>query len=238
MKSRVETLLTALLNGESANIKPRSRMEKYLLALINGDTNINTPQSRIEAYLYALCKKGPGGSGITNNDIDAFILRNYTEITNDRVTTIGRGVFAYHGSLTSVSFPKATQIVNFAFENCSALTNVDIPNVTHINNTAFSKCAALTIVDLPSTISLGNYVFNDCKALTTLILRSTSPCTLGGGSSFANTPILAGTGKIYVPRTMADGSDGIETYKALANWSTLPETVWGYVDEYDNLENT
>ena len=214
MKSRVETLLTALLNGESANIKPRSRMEKYLLALINGDTNIKTPQSRIEAYLYALCKKGADGSGITTDDIDAFIVRTHTEITNDRVTDIGRGAFAYYMNLTSVSFPNVININHFVFAYCGQLKKVNFPSVETIGRAVFTGCTSLDVVDLPSSISsMGDNMFQKCNALTTLVLRSDSPCTLGG-SSFVDTPILAGTGKIYVPRTMADGSDGIETYKA------------------------
>lgn len=40
-----------------------SRMETLLAALLNGETPEGVPRSRNEAYLYALCQKGMGGGG-------------------------------------------------------------------------------------------------------------------------------------------------------------------------------
>lgn len=40
-----------------------SRMETLLAALLNGETPKGVPMSRNEAYLYALCQKGMGGGG-------------------------------------------------------------------------------------------------------------------------------------------------------------------------------
>lgn len=61
--SRIETLLNALLNGDTANIKPRSRIEVFLSALLTGTTPNIKPQSRAEAYLATLCANGGSGSG-------------------------------------------------------------------------------------------------------------------------------------------------------------------------------
>lgn len=63
-KSNLEILLDAILNGETANIKPQSRHEEYLLALINGETIDRSPQSRLEVYMKALTEIGiSGGEG-------------------------------------------------------------------------------------------------------------------------------------------------------------------------------
>lgn len=66
-ESRVETLLNALIKGETIDFEPQSRMEEYLKNCINktGVEGLPTPQSRVDALLYSLADKlsGSGGSG-------------------------------------------------------------------------------------------------------------------------------------------------------------------------------
>lgn len=68
--SRIDQLLSALLNGETVDITPQSRAEVYLKALIDGagTEGLPAPQSRLDAYFYALVEKGIGGSGGGSTD--------------------------------------------------------------------------------------------------------------------------------------------------------------------------
>lgn len=65
MSNRVDELLAALSNGETAGITPQSRVEAILKALIGGSgiEGLPIPQSVTEAYLYSMAKNGIGGGG-------------------------------------------------------------------------------------------------------------------------------------------------------------------------------
>ena len=66
MQSRVETLLNAVINGETIEgFEPQSRSEAYLLAAVNksGVTDLPTPQSRLDALLYKLADMMPESYG-------------------------------------------------------------------------------------------------------------------------------------------------------------------------------
>lgn len=70
MDSRIETLLKALLNGESVeDFEPQSRAEHYLKNCIlqSGVEGLPDPQSRLDALLYELAEMMPnmgGGEGL------------------------------------------------------------------------------------------------------------------------------------------------------------------------------
>lgn len=65
MSNRVDELLAALSNGETAGITPQSRVEAILKALIGGSgiEDLPIPQSVTEAYLYSMAKNGIGSGG-------------------------------------------------------------------------------------------------------------------------------------------------------------------------------
>lgn len=68
MESRVETLLNAIIDGETIDFNPQSRMEEYLKNCINkaGVEGLPAPQSRVDALLYKLAEtisSGGGGGG-------------------------------------------------------------------------------------------------------------------------------------------------------------------------------
>lgn len=73
--SRIEEFLTALLNGETTKIKPRSRAEQYLKNCVEGCgcEGLPAPKSRLDALLYSLADKlsGSGGGGNTEADYEA-----------------------------------------------------------------------------------------------------------------------------------------------------------------------
>ena len=62
-QSRIEQLLSDLLNGNTSDISPQSRNEAFLLGLINGVIPDIDPVSRVECYLKALCRKNAVSTG-------------------------------------------------------------------------------------------------------------------------------------------------------------------------------
>ena len=151
-----------------------------------------------------------------------------------KAETIAYYAFAFSG-ITTADFPSATMIEERAFSQCTNLTSVNFPALETIGDLSLFQCAFataqfptvktvgksgfrenenLTTVDLSSVESLGDYCFYKCSSLTTLIIRSSSVPTLGSYSPFYETPIVGGTGFIYVPSSL------IDSYKAASNWST------------------
>lgn len=70
MESRVETLLNAVINGETIDFNPQSRMEEYLKNCINkaGTEGLPAPQSRVDALLYRLAETISSGGGDDYNE--------------------------------------------------------------------------------------------------------------------------------------------------------------------------
>jgi len=79
------------------------------------------------------------------------------------------GNYAFEGtSLTSVSFPHATDVGERVFRECRQLANVSLPMLTELKEYTFLECKALTTISLPSLVSTGNYDFKDCINLTSV----------------------------------------------------------------------
>ena len=152
-----------------------------------------------------------GGGG--DDLLDALIDRSITEISSSSVTSIGGSAFQDCSSLTMLDFPVATSIGNYAFQDCSSLTTADFPVATSIGNYAFYNCKKLTMLDFPVATSIGSSAFRTCSKLKSLLLRGNNVCTLNK-NAFVATPIVSGTGYIYVPSAL------IEKYKKATNWST------------------
>ena len=188
-----------------------------------------------EAFLHG--QGSAGGGGEVDTRFKDLIEGTLTEIDDDTITSIDGFVFYKCLSLTSVNFPLATSIGNSAFDGCSKLTSVNFPLVTSIGSSAFNECSSLTSVnfplvtsistgtisycssltsvDFPLVTSIGGYAFRGDSSLTSLILRTTTQvCSLNNKSAFWDTPMISGTGYIYVPSAL------IEDYKAATNWST------------------
>ena len=130
--------------------------------------------------------------GYESEDTSAEIVDgSVVEYSNDVVTKVGFGAFAYCSSLTTVSFPACTSIGSYAFYNCTKLTSVSFP--------------VCTLIEM--------YAFRNCTSLTSLYLAGSSLCSLYGSNAFTSTPIASGTGYIYVPSSLA------VSYRAATNWA-------------------
>lgn len=68
----------------------KSRIEQLLEALCNGNTANIEPKSRVEAYLLALCKKGGGGGSGGGGSSEGYVHRKliYELTTTEQVDTI------------------------------------------------------------------------------------------------------------------------------------------------------
>lgn len=99
--SRMETLLTALINGETVDFTPRSRAEQYLKNCIEacGCDGLPAPRSRLDALLYALADKISQGGG-SGSVIEVSTASEMDEIlSNATDADIGK-VYYYIGEST------------------------------------------------------------------------------------------------------------------------------------------
>lgn len=166
-----------------------------------------------------------------------YAFRECTKLTSlsfPSAKSVGTNAMYGCNSLVAVDLPACTSISENAFNGCSNLSALNLPKLKKIDGYALRHCYALRAVDFPVLTSLGSYAFGDCRGLTAVILRVTgSVCTLVNTTAFANCYHFHGTvnstynpngdkdGFIYVPRTLANGSDGVAAYQAAKNWSTF-----------------
>lgn len=130
-------------------------------------------------------------------------------VVGEHVAKIEQRVFSGLGSLTTVSFPKATEVGTYALAECASLSSIDLPEATTIGNfsfrdsglkaaslpkvesigsSSFASCGLESIV-LPATLSkLGLSAFAQCESLESVDISATALTTLG--TSFANCPNL------------------------------------------------
>lgn len=99
---------------------------------------------------------------------DDLITRAVTSYSNDRVTSIGSGVFYKYSELTNIDFPLVANVGESAFSECNGLTDISLPKVTSIGAYAFSNCTNLTNVDFPLVTSIGINAFMECPKLTSV----------------------------------------------------------------------
>ena len=123
--------------------------------------------------------------------VDSIIDRSIQEYHDDNIKMVG----------------------NRTFYGCTSLASVSVPMATTIGQGAFYKCSSIISMDLPSANSIGSYAFQGCSLLTCVILRNSSQMVSSSYPSFGGTPIVLGTGYIYVPSAL------IDSYKADSNWS-------------------
>lgn len=162
-----------------------------------------------------------------------------------KATSIATNAF-YGSNITSVNLPLVKSIGDNAFTNCGQLPSIVLPSLTSGSSYMLRYCYKLLTVDLHVLTNIVANMFGDCRRLTTVILRSPTMCTLANTSGFYNCHHFNGKtdstynpnglkdGYIYVPRTLADGSDGVATYQAATNWSTFA-TQFRAIEDYPEI---
>ena len=103
--SRIEELLQAIINGDTANIKPRSRAEEYLVACACKECdNLPTPKSRLDALYYQLATViAEGGSGGGGGG-EAVETTSWTMTENGTYPPVQRVTGEYKASYTVADF--------------------------------------------------------------------------------------------------------------------------------------
>ena len=149
---------------------------------------------------------------------DSLVSRSVTAYRNDRVQTVGTSAFQGAAALVSVDFAEATKMSAYCFNNCTKLDSVNIPKVTFVGNGAFAGCSSLETIEIPALTQLYTGAFSNCAKLVQVILRCSAVPTLYG-ATFTNTPIVNGTGYIYVPDELVD------SYKTATNWSAHADQI-------------
>lgn len=153
---------------------------------------------------------------------------NFGAVTEVADYAFARGTSNTPNAIKTINLQSAVTIGTQAFQN-AAVSSISIPKVEIINDDAFTM-SALQTIELPSVTAIGGRAFRNATALTTVILSNTAQVATLGTGAFYGTKIASGTGYIYVPKTLADGSDGVTAYKNSTNWSTFGDQILAIED--------
>lgn len=111
-------------------------------------------------------------------DTGAFMNCPYLATATVNGTKLGKYMFWYCTSLTTLNAPNVTTIDEGALGYCVQLTSLPLAKVTSIGHGAFRNCHALTAVTIPSSVqSFGKYVFADCGGLTSVTFAGNASVT-------------------------------------------------------------
>lgn len=175
-------------------------------------------------------------------------FENLRNISFTKATKISSNAFNLCTNLKEANFPLVTIVSNSAFYNCPNLVNINIPEITSVNPLAFFECSNLEQIILPKVnfvyqaafskceqlkkvdfgcldkIGFDALCFTKCTSLKTVIFRSNFiPFfiydNINAEDIFDDTPIVNGTGYIYVP------DDLVDSYKANASWGVLASQI-------------
>ena len=178
---------------------------------------------------------------------------NLSEVYFPKVTSVGKSVFYNTGIktihlpelmqtssnmfqyskieiITDASLPAITSLIgDYCFGNCSALRYFQHSLRNYYASRCFQSSSALEKVDIHAT-GLTYHCFSGCSALSTLILRQTDAiCDWSNTNALTNTPIVKGTGFVYVPRAL------LEEYRQATNWSSLLPEQFRAIEDYPEI---
>lgn len=157
------------------------------------------------------------------------------EINAPNITEIGSLAFAKATNLTSVTTENVTFVGSQAFIYTGVI-ELNFPKLTTCYASAFQYSKSLKKVDIGEAYGwkIEPALFYSCSALDIFILRAPKLISLGSTNAFMSTPIASGTGYIYVPKTLSDGSDGVATYQAATNWATYADQIRA-IEDYPDI---
>jgi hypothetical protein len=183
-------------------------------------------ESLITELKETLQGKTTGGDDSPGTEVQ-WLTREVTEYSNQTLTHLGS--YALSGTqVTSLNLPALTTISAYSFYNCTTLEDVNFQCLTEIPTNGFREYGGVVRADFSVLRKIGSNGFYKCTKLETLIIRTDSVCTVVSGTVWTGTPILAGTGFIYVPKAL------IEDYKVATNWSALA-TQFRAIEDYPEI---
>ena len=161
--------------------------------------------------------------------LTALVKRTITEFSDSDITEIGGYAFYCCDTLTSVHLPSVKTIAAYAFGDCTILPKVELPLVKKIEANTFRGCLGLEIADFGAATSIATNAFYNCNKLTALIIRTPSVAYISSSTTvFQGTPIVNGTGFIYVPKTL------MSEYASATNWSSYG-TQFRAIEDYPEI---
>lgn len=201
----------------SQNVYPDSG--KFLsMVVVNGSSNLTANNIKSGVTVFGVTGTYAGNTSLE----DGMITRTFSTYSNNRVTNIGAGAFAYCTNLTSVNIPKATYIGSHAFEYCTSLpvatfnsaktigtnafyyctnlSTINAYNVTSIGDSAFACCYSLNAARFQSATIIGNYAFASCYRISSI---SFPMVTSIGNSAFTRCSSVTGA---YFPAAETIGN--------------------------------
>ncbi len=150
--------------------------------------------------------------------VDTFDVRvaNDTpfDYTNDAVLRLPDRTF-HASKIIKASFASLVNAGFGTFYACADLIEFNAPNLKDTGGSVFYGCTALERLDFNLLRGINGTEFSGCSLLKTLVIRTPSLCPLYATNAFNNTPISAGTGYVYVPRSLVD------SYRSASNWSNF-----------------
>ena len=171
---------------------------------------------------------------------DVFKYNTYLQTVNlPNCYIVKREAFAECYNLTTVNLPECKEIESSAFQGCKNLKTINIPlcsnigayafymwsdfvselnlsKCIYIGNYAFTRCYSLATVNVPICKNISANAFSGCSSLNSLTLCTDVYWTIPYNNDIlSNTPIMSGTGSIYVR------SDTYSAWITSKGWSSL-----------------
>lgn len=145
---------------------------------------------------------------------------------SDKLRHIGHRAFSYCSNLEEISgLEGRIEVCQEAFYGCSKLTSDNFENVEFVlglysqsRDREFENCSRLQNITLHAdTTRISTHSFSGCSILKSIIMHSTTPPTIGDGTTAYNMSIMGNIDvSVYVP------DDALSTYQ-----STVPYSGWG-----------
>lgn len=143
-------------------------------------SSIDAANSEVGAQtdIIALIKEAANTLPNANGGEEKMILRNFTNYTNNTLSSMGYGAFAFHSTLQSVNLPNCLRVGNSGFAYCSSLTTVNMPKCSYVYTYGFRECIALSSITLPACKIL-RYAFYECENLAYVSVPSLTALSSG-----------------------------------------------------------
>lgn len=161
-----------------------------------------------------------------------------TQVSLPKCEYIDIGGLARLGYAGRIQLPKCSYIGEEAF-GVAKISGITALDCKYVGPSAFLQCSNLTDVDLDACEYVGSYAFESCSNLTDIVLNCSyigdsafydtnlsvlkitysSVCSLGT-SVFRSTPLMAGTGSIYVPSSL------VSAYKTNLRWLVFRDQIY------------
>ena len=174
---------------------------------IRAKGGISDPLVYPDGFVTAIQAIETGGGGGSDELVNSLIDRTISgAYVNNTVTIIGR----------------------YGLSGCTKLTSVVLPAVTTTDGNSMVGCSALTKADFSNLQNIRYSTFYSNKKLVTLIIRTQVVAKLENTSAFKDTPIVSGTGYVYVPSVL------VNSYKSATNWSTYADQIRA-IEDYPDI---